>query len=218
VIATKAGSDAMGPISTRAQFDIAAQAQSAVTFSLTGLTFNSSQQASVTRASGGSGNGDYSYSATGPCTLTDTPGSASLILTRSAAGTCVVTATRAASGIYASANIQRTLQIDDLITSCWANTAGPTCGSGGRPATQTEMSTSSCQNVQVPAGSNFRRVMGLGGSYLKSYSSPPSGNAPVSEVLTGSWTTLTVVNQNANITASSWSSINVTGIVMLCVK
>ena len=69
----------------------------AVTVTNTTLTAQNGSMVPL-NASGGNGNGAYSFSTqSSGCTISNSS------LTRAAAGTCVVTATRAASGIYAAA-------------------------------------------------------------------------------------------------------------------
>lgn len=84
--------------STPVTFTFTSVAQSpAVTVTNTTLTAQNGSMVPL-NASGGNGNGAYSFSTqSSGCTISNSS------LTRAAAGTCVVTATRAASGIYAAA-------------------------------------------------------------------------------------------------------------------
>jgi hypothetical protein len=92
ITATKAGSDAMGPVSAQAQFVIAPVTQAALVFPAS-LSFNVNA-ATLPGVTGGSGNGAITYTASGACSLSGTT------LTTNSTGTCTVTATKAAEGIY----------------------------------------------------------------------------------------------------------------------
>jgi trimeric autotransporter adhesin len=105
ITATKAGSEAMGPISARAEFAIAAQPQASLNFSISSLTFGSDGTAILPAASGGSGAGSITYAASGSCSLSGTT------LTANSIGTCSVTATKAANGIYAPVTATSTLNV-----------------------------------------------------------------------------------------------------------
>ena len=91
VVATKAASEAMGPVSARAEFTIAAQPQPDLNFNIASLTL-SGGTATIPSATGGSAAAAaITYQATGSCTLSGTT------LTATALGNCNVTATKAAT-------------------------------------------------------------------------------------------------------------------------
>jgi len=81
--------------------------QASLNFDLSGLSFSSGATQTLPSATGGSGNGSITYTSTTP-SICSVSGSA---VTALQSGTCRITATRAASGIYAAVSATREVTI-----------------------------------------------------------------------------------------------------------
>jgi len=82
--------------------------QASLNFDLSGLSFSSGATQTLPSATGGSGNGSITYTSTTP-SICSVSGSA---VTALQSGTCRITATRAASGIYAAVSATREVAVN----------------------------------------------------------------------------------------------------------
>lgn len=132
IVATKAGTGVYGPTSVAASTTIAPQAQTPLVFDISNLNL-AAGAATLPTASGGSGLQAITYTASGACTLNGST------LSAVSTGTCTVTASNPANGLYSvvsrsssttiSNRNQPTLVIS--LPSSWNNNVGTATFSGG---------------------------------------------------------------------------------------
>ena len=103
-------------------FEITAVNQDAVT--LITITWSADGSASFPGVSGGSGSGAVTYSSTGVCTVTGSG------FTRLARGTCDITATKAASGLFSAITTTETVTVAAIAQSSVSFDLGGTSFSG----------------------------------------------------------------------------------------
>ncbi len=188
VKATKAGDTSYGDTSATTTLTIAPAAQAALTASTSAASILVDGTATL-GASGGSGSGAVTYAVTGgtgQCSLAGTT------LTATGAGTCIVTATKAADGQYASASASVTVAVGRL--------------------NQTGFKLSATPGAIGPTGTATLTASGGGGTGTVSYALASGATAcslsgtSVTGLATGSCTITATRAEDARYTAATAST------------